>query len=142
MIVYFLLPLFFRGQLFSAYEVLQQRFGGATKSVASLVFLVTRNVGDGLRLFLTALVLKAMINVPLSWCVVIVGVSTIIYTFAGGIKSVVWSDCIQFVVYVAGAILALVDHPQPTARRVVGVCVLCPMPRASSASSMARSTRG
>ena len=74
LIVYFLLPLFFRGKLFSAYEVLHQRFGGATKQVASLVFLVTRNVGDGLRLFLTAIVLRAMIDVPLSWCVVIVGV--------------------------------------------------------------------
>ncbi len=108
LIVYFLLPLFFQGQLFSAYEVLQHRFGGATKQVASLVFLVTRNVGDGLRLFLTAIVLQAMINVPLSWCVIIVGVSTIIYTFAGGIKSVIWSDCIQFVVYIGGAVLALV----------------------------------
>jgi solute:Na+ symporter, SSS family len=107
LIVYFLLPLFFRGKLFSAYEVLHQRFGGATKQVASLVFLVTRNVGDGLRLFLTAIVLRAMIDVPLSWCVVIVGVSTMVYTFAGGIKSVVWSDCIQFVIYVAGALLAL-----------------------------------
>ena len=47
----------------------------------------------------------AMINVPLSWCVVIVGVSTIVYTFAGGIKSVIWSDCIQFVVYVGGVLL-------------------------------------
>ena len=45
---------------------------------------------------------------PLSWCVVIVGVSTIIYTFAGGIKSVVWSDCIQFVVYIVGGVLAVV----------------------------------
>ena len=108
MIAYFLLPLFFRGQLFSAYEVLQHRFGGATKSVASLVFLVTRNVGDGLRLFLTALVLMVLINVPLPWCVVIVGVSTVVYTFAGGIKSVVWSDCIQLVVYLAGAVLTLV----------------------------------
>ncbi|NLX54742.1 MAG: sodium/solute symporter [Planctomycetaceae bacterium] len=107
LIVYFLLPLFFRGQLFSAYEVLQYRFGGATKRVASLVFLLTRNIGDGLRLFLTAIVLAAMIDLPLAWCVVVIGVSTIIYTFTGGIKSVIWSDCIQFVIYIGGAILAL-----------------------------------
>ena len=108
LIVYILLPLFFRGQLFSAYEVLHHRFGGATKNVASLVFLIARNVGDGLRLFLTAIVLEKLIGVPLPVCVVIMGFSTIIYTFFGGIKSVIWSDCVQFVVYVVGAILALV----------------------------------
>ncbi|MDP6721961.1 MAG: transporter, partial [Pirellulaceae bacterium] len=54
-IVFLLLPQFFRGQLSTAYEVLHQRFGGATQRTASLVFLVTRNLGDGLRLFLTAM---------------------------------------------------------------------------------------
>ncbi|MHB0959780.1 MAG: sodium:solute symporter family transporter [Pirellulaceae bacterium] len=102
LIVYFLLPLFFRGELFTAYEVLHHRFGGATQKVASLVFLVARNVGDGLRLFLTALVLERMIGGSLSLCVVIVGLITIVYTFLGGIKSVIWTDCIQLVVYVVG----------------------------------------
>jgi len=107
LIVYLLLPLFFQGRVFSAYEVLQRRFGGMTKQVASLIFLVTRNVGDGLRLFLTALFLREVVHLSLPWCIVIVGVSTIIYTFAGGIKSVVWSDCVQFVIYIVGALLAL-----------------------------------
>ncbi len=105
LIVYFLLPLFFRGELFTAYEVLHRRFGGATQKVASLVFLVARNMGDGLRLFLTALVVKQMIGGSLPLCVVIVGLTTIVYTFVGGIKSVIWTDCIQFVVYVIGGVL-------------------------------------
>src|SRR6266850_214827 len=53
-IVYVLLPLYFRGQLLTAYEVLDQRFGGLTRRAASLLFLVARNLGDGLRLFLAA----------------------------------------------------------------------------------------
>ncbi len=106
-IVYSLLPLFFRGKLYTAYQVLQVRFGGATKVAASVVFLLARNIGDGLRLFLSALVLEKITNIPLAWCVVAVGVLTIIYTFFGGIKSVVWNDCLQFVVYIGGGILAL-----------------------------------
>src|SRR5437667_974582 len=51
-IVRFLLPLYFRGELFTAYQVLDQRFGGLVRRAASLLFLVTRNLGDGLRLFL------------------------------------------------------------------------------------------
>ena len=68
---------------------------------------MSRTVGDSLRLFLTALVLYKVIQLNLPVCVVVVGVATIIYTFVGGLKSVVWNDCIQFVIYIAGAIWAL-----------------------------------
>jgi SSS family solute:Na+ symporter len=106
-VILILLPLYFRGRLFTAYQVLHHRFGGPTQEVASLLFLGARNLGDGLRLFLTAIVLQEMIGVPLPFCVVIIGVLTIVYTYFGGIKSVVWNDCVQFVVYVGGGILAL-----------------------------------
>lgn len=107
LVILFLLPLYFRGRLFTAYQVLHQRFGGPTKDVASLLFLGARSLGDGLRLFLTAIVLQEMIGVPLPLCVMIIGSLTIVYTYFGGIKSVVWNDCIQFIVYVGGGILAL-----------------------------------
>ncbi len=108
LIVLLLLPQYFQGKLFTAYQVLHQRFGGPTKDAASLMFLAARNIGDGLRLFLTAIVLEKVVGVPLPVCVVLVGLLTIGYTFFGGIKSVVWNDCIQFIVYVGGGILALV----------------------------------
>lgn len=101
-----LLPLYFKGQLFTAYEVLDRRFGGATKTAASLTFLVARNLGDGLRLFLTAIVLKEVAGINLSVCVVLIGAATIVYTLLGGMKAVVWNDCIQFVVYIAGGLVA------------------------------------
>lgn len=107
-VVFLFLPSYFRGELFTAYEVLDRRFGGATKQTASLLFLVMRNLSDGLRLFLTAIVLREILGVNLSICIVVIGLATILYTFVGGMRSVVWNDCIQFVVYVAGAVLALV----------------------------------
>ncbi len=106
-IIYLFLPHYFRGNLFTAYEVLNRRFGGATKQVSSILFLVTRNLADGLRLFLTAIVLEQVFGLDLWLAVIVIGVMTIVYTFAGGMKSVVWNDCIQFFVYVAGAVLAL-----------------------------------
>jgi len=106
-VVYLFLPHYFRGDLFTAYEVLDRRFGGATKQVASILFLVTRNLADGLRLFLTAIVLEQVFGLDLWIAVIVIGVITIVYTFAGGMKSVVWNDCIQFFVYVGGAVLAL-----------------------------------
>ena len=102
-----LLPMYFRGELFTAYEVLHKRFGGMTQKTASSIFLVTRNLGDGLRLFLTAIVLEKVANIDLPVCIVIIGIATIAYTFVGGMKAVVWNDCLQFVVYVGGGIAAL-----------------------------------
>lgn len=103
-----LLPQYFRGQLFTAYEVLDVRFGGRVKQAASLLFLVTRNLGDGLRLFLTAIVLEKVAGLNLPVCIVLIGAATIVYTLMGGMKAVVWNDCIQFVVYILGGVLALV----------------------------------
>ncbi len=102
-----LLPLYFKGKLFTAYEVLHKRFGGLTQRTASLIFLLTRNLGDSLRLFLTAIVVEKVTGASLTLSIVIVGVSTIAYTFVGGMKAVIWSDCLQFLIYVGGGIAAL-----------------------------------
>jgi SSS family transporter len=106
-IVYFLLPLYFRGQLLTAYEVLNERFGGVTRQAASLLFLIARNLGDGLRLYLVAIVLQELASIPLWLSVIAVGVISTIYTFVGGMRSVIWNDCIQFAVYVLGGITAV-----------------------------------
>lgn len=101
-----LLPLYFRGQMYSAYQVLHDRFGGPTKQAASLIFLVTRNLGDGLRLYLTAIALERLTGLSLPVCIAVIGVATIVYTVFGGMRSVVWNDCIQFAIYMAGGLIA------------------------------------
>jgi len=106
-VVFLFLPHYFRGELFTAYQVLDRRFGGATKQTASLLFLVTRNLADGLRLYLTAIVLQHVLGVDLWLCITVIGATTILYTFLGGMKSVVWNDCVQFVIYVAGGVVAM-----------------------------------
>lgn len=107
LVVRFLLPGYFDGKLLSAYEVLGTRFGEWTKKGASLLFLVTRNLGDGLRLYLAAMVLQKLAGWPLTWSAFVIGGVTILYTFFGGMRSVVWNDCVQFVIYMAGSIAAV-----------------------------------
>lgn len=106
LVVAFLLPHYFAGEYFTAYEVLRKRFGGAVGQAASFLFIVTRSLADGLRLFLTAIVVQEMSGISLPLSVALVGVTTIVYTFVGGMKAVVWTDVIQFVVYVVGAVVA------------------------------------
>ena len=107
LVAIFLIPLYFDGKLFTAYEVLHKRFGGVTRKTASLIFLVTRNLGDGLRLFLAGIVVEKISGISLPQGIIIVGVSTIAYTFIGGMKAVIWSDCIQLLIYVSGGFIAL-----------------------------------
>ncbi|MCY2982931.1 MAG: sodium:solute symporter [Planctomycetota bacterium] len=107
LVVVFLLPGYFEGKLMSAYEILGTRFGIQTKRIASVLFLVTRNLGDGLRLFLAAMVLQELVGWPLVWSAVAIGVITMLYTYVGGMRSVVWNDCVQFVIYMIGSIAAV-----------------------------------
>jgi SSS family transporter len=102
-----ILPQFFRGSFFTAYEVLNQRFGGAAQSAASVVFLLTRTLADGLRLYLPAIVLEEMTGFSITAAVIILGIATILYTYFGGMRAVLWTDFVQFATYMAGAAVAL-----------------------------------
>jgi SSS family transporter len=103
-VIYILLPLFFQGRLMSAYQVLRVRFGAKATHAASLLFLITRNLGDGLRLFLAALVINKLTGWDFYLSAVMIGTVTILYTYLGGMRSVVWNDCIQLLIYLAGGI--------------------------------------
>jgi SSS family transporter len=106
LIIRILLPLYFRGESFTAYQVLESRFGRLSRRSASVLFLVTRNLSDALRLFLTALVLQLVLGIDLALSVLVLGAITIVYTLVGGARSVIWNDVVQFVIYMLGAAAA------------------------------------
>jgi solute:Na+ symporter, SSS family len=108
-VVAILLPLYFRGEPYTAYEVLQRRFGKLSRRATSLLFLVTRTLADALRLYLSALVLQTAMGIDLPTSIIVMGVVTITYTYIGGVKSVIWNDCVQFVIYILGAGIALYE---------------------------------
>lgn len=105
-IVALFIPLYFRGELFTVYQVLDQRFGGRVKRTAASLFLVMRSIADGIRLFLTAIVLVALTGWADPVSILIIGVVTIAYTYLGGMAAVIWTDAIQLVVYLVGAVVA------------------------------------
>jgi SSS family solute:Na+ symporter len=106
-IAWFLLPHYFRGELLTAYQLLRAKFGPAVQRTASGLFLVTRTVADGLRLFLTALLLQLFTGWDFEASMIVMGVATILYTYLGGMQAVIWTDLIQFVIYLLGAVVAL-----------------------------------
>lgn len=108
-----LLPQYSKGNLKTAYTFLETRFGGKTRSFASVVFIFTRTAADGVRLFATAIPIYLMLNVdPMIAIIIVAGVS-LVYTYTGGIKGIIWVDVIQMTVYVGGAIIAgifIINH--------------------------------
>src|SRR2546423_7843277 len=107
------IPAYFKGELLTAYELLKQRFGPQTKNFAASLFLIMRALAEGVRVYAASLVLSAVLSASLPglshlwlWSIFIVGLLTLIYTFEGGIAAVIWTDLIQFVIYIGGSLLA------------------------------------
>jgi solute:Na+ symporter, SSS family len=107
-VAWLLLPQYFNGECVSAYQILRERFGPAVQRVASVIFLATRTVADGLRLYLTALLLHQFTGWNMQMSVLAMAAATLVYTYLGGMQAVIWTDLIQFAIYMLGAIVALV----------------------------------
>jgi SSS family transporter len=105
-IAWLLLPQYVNGELLTAYQLLRQKFNPAVQRTASGIFLVTRTLADGMRLFLTAILLKQFAGWDITVSVLVMGVATIVYTYLGGMEAVIWTDLIQFAVYMLGALVA------------------------------------
>lgn len=102
-----LLPGYFRGDQETAYARLESRFGVGTRRLTSTVFLVTRFLGDAVRVFASAIPLALVAGWSIPTSIVVMGVITMVYTWFGGFKAVVWTDVLQLSVYLAGGIGAL-----------------------------------
>ena len=97
---------FYQANCLSIYEYLQQRFGGRTQYTASVYFLVTRILASGVRLMIAVTGFSVILGVPFGWSLVLFGGITLGYTFIGGIRSVIWTDCIQAIVFIAAGLAA------------------------------------
>ncbi|MCG8371913.1 MAG: sodium:solute symporter [Balneolales bacterium] len=114
----YFLPKYFQGEMFTAYQFLEVRFGRPMRVATSSTFMITRLLADGVRLFATAIPLAIILRLGgafTGWgdlevyllSISIISVTTLFYTFFGGIKAVVWMDVVQLGVYLGGAVIAL-----------------------------------
>jgi solute:Na+ symporter, SSS family len=102
-----LLPGYFRGDFLTAYALIEKRFGPRMRSIAALTFLVTRTLAEGVRVSAIALVVSAVLGTSERLAVFIVIALTVLYTFEGGMKAVIWTDVAQFSLYLAGSVVTL-----------------------------------
>lgn len=103
LIVLLLLPGYFRGEFFTAYALIEKRFGPRTRAVAATTFLVTRAIAEGVRVAAIALVVSVVLGTSEKLAVMVVIALTIVYTLEGGMKAVIWTDVAQFLLYLAGS---------------------------------------
>jgi len=103
LIVLILLPGYFRGEYFTAYAVIEKRFGPRMRSLAASTFLITRALAEGVRVSAIALVVSVVLGTSIRLAVFLVIALTIVYTFEGGMKAVIWTDVAQFLLYLAGS---------------------------------------
>jgi len=103
-----LLPAYFRGELSTAYALLETRFGPGARRFTSGVFMLTRLLADSVRLFATAIPLALVTGWPYPVSIAVIGALTLVYTYFGGIKAVVWVDALQMGLYLLGALAAAV----------------------------------
>jgi Na+/proline symporter len=112
-----MIPAYYRGELKTAYHFLGERFGQAMRNTASITFMITRLLADGVRLFATAIPLALIIKGSGAFeglsdgqfyaiSILMIGMLTMVYTYIGGIRSVIWMDVAQMIIYLGGAILA------------------------------------
>jgi solute:Na+ symporter, SSS family len=110
-----MVPRYFQGEFYTAYQLLENRFGGRTRSVAAGVFMATRVAAEGVRIAAIGKVVSVAFGSSERVSVCVIAALTIFYTFEGGMKAVIWTDVAQFALYMGGSIAAffLVLHRIP-----------------------------
>src|SRR6266545_3462159 len=103
-----LLPQYFRGDLFTAYELMRRRFGERVRKLTASIFLGTRAMAEGVRVFAISLVISIVLGTGEIASIVLIVLLTLFYTFEGGMTAVIWTDVVQMTLYVAGAIASFV----------------------------------
>src|SRR5215472_15609377 len=105
LVIVLLLPGYFRGEYFTAYALIEKRFGQKMRTVAASTFLITRALAEGVRVSAIALVVSVVLGTSERLAVFVVIALTVVYTFEGGMKAVIWTDVAQFLLYFTGGIL-------------------------------------
>lgn len=107
-ISFILLPHYFRGDLYTAYELIERRFGRRLRSLTAGLFLLTRAAGEGVRVYAVSIVVAIALGTGEVASIAIITGLTLIYTFEGGLAAVIWTDVVQTVIYVGGTLVGAV----------------------------------
>src|ERR1700678_149367 len=106
-ISFVLLPQYFRGDLYTAYELIERRFGHGLRSLTAGLFLLTRAAAEGVRVYAVSIVVSIALGTGQVASIAIITALTVVYTFEGGLAAVIWTDVVQTVIYVGGTLVGL-----------------------------------
>ena len=107
-ISFVLLPHYFRGDLYTAYQLIERRFGPHLRTVTSALFLLTRSAAEGVRVYAVSIVVSIALGTGEITSIAIITLLTLIYTFEGGLAAVIWTDVVQTFIYVSGTLVGLI----------------------------------
>jgi solute:Na+ symporter, SSS family len=107
-ISFVLLPQYFRGELYTAYQLIERRFGPELRTVTAGLFLLTRAAAEGVRIYAVSIVVSIALGTGEVASIAIITLLTLIYTFEGGLAAVIWTDVVQTFIYVSGTLIGLV----------------------------------
>ena len=102
-----IIPPLFRSGVVSIYEFVEKRFSTSTRLILSIVFQISRALGTGVMVYTIAIILQAVLDIDFVYTILIISVITIIYSWQGGMKAVVWGDAIQMIILFSGLIICL-----------------------------------
>lgn len=103
----FFVKVFYEKGIFSPYDYMQSRLGAGARALTTVLFFIGSVLGQSVRLLVTALILWTVTGLHFEWCIAIIGVFAIGWTLMGGMTTVIWTDAIQFLVFIGGGLLAL-----------------------------------
>jgi len=106
-ISFVLLPDYFRGDLFTAYQLIEHRFGPTLRTVTAGLFLLTRAAAEGVRVYAVSIVVSIALGTGEITSIAIITLLTLIYTFEGGLAAVIWTDVVQTFIYIGGTLVGL-----------------------------------
>jgi len=107
LIMLFIIPPLFRSGVVSIYEFVERRFAPSTRMILSIVFQISRALGTGVMVFTIALILQSVLDIDKMYTIAIISIITIIYSWQGGMKAVVWGDAIQMILLFGGLLVCL-----------------------------------
>lgn len=106
-----MVPRYFRGEIYSPYQLLGDSFGPGAQRTAGFLFMIAGTLAAGVRVYVTCIPVKLMLDVDILPAIVLFVILSLVYTYIGGIKAVIWTDAVQFILLIGGGIVTLLYVP-------------------------------
>ncbi len=106
-VAHWLVPLYYEREIYSPYDFMGNRLGEKVRWLVTGLFSVGSILGQSVRVLVTAIILQVVTGLDARVCIVVIGVIAILWTFMGGMRTVIWTDVMQFVLFICGGLLAL-----------------------------------